>query len=198
MTDKKNVVDITNMQVDLEIASFVLRSGGTILYPTETVWGLGCDATDEDAVDTIFNLKKTTDNKALIVLVDSFQMIKRYVKKIPDKAEEILREATKPTTIIYPGAKDLADRIVAEDGSIGIRITTNPFCLELLKHIRRPIVSTSANISGELTPQRFSDIFIDLIYNVDYVVRWGQNDDSVNDPSRIIKIFDNGETKIIR
>ena len=186
------------LQIDLEIASFVLRSGGTLVYPTETVWGIGCDATDEEAVDLVFELKKTRDRKALLVLVDSPEMLKEYVKKIPNSALQVLKEAEKPTTIIYPEAKNLASNVVAEDGSIGIRITTNPFCLELLKRFKKPIVSTSANFSGEETPSKFDDINIDLVYNADYVVRSEQINQILSEPSRIIKILENGETVTIR
>jgi len=198
--EKENTIYNEDMQfqVDLEIASFVLRSGGVLLYPTETVWGIGCDATNEDAVEMVLELKKTTDRKSMIVIVDDFSMLKRYVKTFPHQAVNILKESKKPTTIIYPGAKNLAENIIAPDDSVGMRITTNPFCLELLKKFKKPIVSTSANFTGNPTPVKFRDINIDIIYNSDYVVRWGQDKDSITEPSQIIKILDNGETVTIR
>jgi L-threonylcarbamoyladenylate synthase len=185
-------------KVDLEIATFVLRSGGTLLYPTETVWGLGCDATNEDAVQGLLELKRTYEQKALLVLVDSFDMAREYVKKMPHKATQILDQTDGPTTIVYPGAFNLAKNILDLDGSIGIRITTNPFCLDLIKAFKKPIVSTSANFAGKPTPQAFGDIDIDLIYNADYVVRYGQDAQSASKPSRVVKILENGEAKTIR
>ena len=184
--------------IDLELATFVVRSGGTLVYPTDTVWGIGCDATNEEAVEQVLELKKTEDSKALIVLVDSLDMAKEYLKKFPQVALNILSDIKKPTTIIYPGANNIAKNVIAEDGSIGIRITTNSFCKELIKRIKKPIVSTSANISGEPTPKKFNEINIDITYNADYVVRWGQDEDMESEPSAIIKILDNGETLNIR
>lgn len=195
---KNQVEEDSLLPVDLEIASFVLRSGGTLLYPTETVWGLGCDATDEDAVQQLKELKHINDNKAFIILVDSIDMLREYVGFFPEVAMQILKDATRPTTLIYPKAKGLAKNVIAEDGSIAIRITTNTFCLALMKKTKAPLVSTSANMSGKDTPKEFGEIDIDLIYNADYVVRWGQDMEFENTPSSIVKILENGETIKIR
>lgn len=185
-------------KIDLDIATFVLRSGGVLLYPTETVWGLGCDATDEEAVQELLNLKRTKEQKALIVLVDSIDMVKEYLKSFPQKAEQIIQDIEKPTTIIYPFADNLANNVTAPDGSIGIRITTHPFCKALIKRFKKPIVSTSANYSGKSTPATFSDVDIDLILEVDYVVRFGQDNEEIAEPSKIVKILENGEMTEIR
>ena len=188
------------MVFDSEINNVIkiLREGGVILYPTDTIWGLGCDATNNEAVKKIFGIKSRTDSKSLIILVDSDTMLGRYVKEVPDIAYELIEVSDKPITIIYPGAKNLAASIPAEDGSVGIRICNDMFCNELIRKFRKPIVSTSANISGQPTPSFFKEIQGKIIQSVDYVVDYKREDRQKNLPSPVIKIELNGTVKIIR
>jgi L-threonylcarbamoyladenylate synthase len=176
----------------------ILREGGIILYPTDTIWGLGCDATNDEAVKKIFRIKSRADSKSLLILVDSDTMISRYVKEFPEIAYELIEVSDKPLTIIYPGAKNLALSIPAEDGSVGIRICKDLFCHELIRRFRKPIVSTSANISGEPSPSLFREINKKIYKAVDYVVDYKREDRQKNLPSPVIKIEVNGTIKIIR
>ena len=166
----------------------VLRSGGVILYPTDTVWGLGCDATNEKAVKRIFEIKKRVDSKALLVLVDSPAKIQAYIEDVPDMAWDLIEFTEKPLTIIYPDAKNLAANLIAEDKSVGIRVTNEAFSKSLCAQFRKPIVSTSANVSGEPTPANFSQISEEIKLAVDYVVNFRQDDLSKPKPSSIIKL----------
>ena len=182
---------------DIEQSLQVLQQGGLILYPTDTVWGIGCDATNENAVEKVYQLKKRPDKKAMIVLVADERDILQYVAS-PDLALfDYLQEATKPTTVIYEGAIGLADNLVNNDGSIAIRICNEPFCKHLIKRFRKPIVSTSANISGELTARIFADIKDQIKTGVDYVVNYRQEDKTIAAPSAVIK-WNNGHLAIIR
>ncbi|MDY5858933.1 MAG: L-threonylcarbamoyladenylate synthase [Porphyromonas sp.] len=183
---------------DLDTALRVLRSGGIILYPTDTVWGIGCDASNAEAVARIYALKRRADSKSMLVLVDSLAMLERYVPEIPEVAYSLIEFATRPLTIIYDEALGLAQNLVAEDGSIGVRVTSEDFSAQLCHALRRPLVSTSANISGEPTPAIFSGISPEIIAGVDYVVQYRQNDKSKSAPSQIIKLGKTGEVKIIR
>ena len=149
---------------------FFLNKGSTILYPTDTVWGLGCDATNEAAVKKIYKLKNREESKSLIILVDSIEMLQNHVESIPEKALETLRTSVKPTTIIYNNPKRLASNAIASDNTIAIRIPKDEFCIQLIKEFGKPIVSTSANVSGEPTPKSFSEISEAILKNVDYVV----------------------------
>jgi L-threonylcarbamoyladenylate synthase len=176
----------------------ILREGGVILYPTDTIWGLGCDATNDDAVKKIFRIKSRADSKSLLILVDSDTMLGRYVKEVPEIAYELIEVSDKPLTIIYPGAKNLAPSISAEDGSVGIRICNDMFCNELIRRFRKPIVSTSANISGEPSPSHYNEIQGKIIQAVDYIVDYRKEDRQKNLPSPVIKIEVNGTIKIIR
>jgi L-threonylcarbamoyladenylate synthase len=176
----------------------VLRSGGIILYPTDTVWGLGCDATDENAVKRIFEIKKRADAKAMLVLIDNPGKLQSYVDEVPDIAWDLIEMAEKPLTIIYPQARNLASNLVAEDKSIGIRITKEEFSRKLCAQFRKPIVSTSANVSGEPTPSNFSQISNEIKAAVDYVVDFRQNDVSQPKPSSIIKLGKGNLFKLIR
>lgn len=176
----------------------VLREGGVILYPTDTVWGLGCDPSNSNAVEKIFSIKKRHESKSLILLADSVAMVQRYVREIPAAALELIDVADKPVTIIYPGAKNLAAAIVSEDGSVGIRITSEKFCSSLIREFRKPIVSTSANVSGESTPSTFKEISDEIIDSVDYVADYRKNDRQRHKPSPVIKIDLNGVISIIR
>lgn len=183
---------------DIRQALNVLKNGGIILYPTDTVWGLGCDATNDDAVKKIFRIKKRADNKSLIILVNGFTMLSRYVSNIPDAAAAILEVSDTPVTIIYPEGKNLAAGVCDEDGSVGIRICRDDFCSELITRFRKPIVSTSANCTGIQSPSNFPEIDKEIVSSADYVVRHGQDDLSKKTPSSIIKVDDDGVVKIIR
>lgn len=175
----------------------ILKQGGVILYPTDTIWGLGCDATNTDAVKRIYDIKKRADNKSMLVLLDDAGKIASYAD-VPDIALELIEVADKPTTIIYPGAKRLAPNLIAEDGTIGIRITHEEFTRSLISRLNRPIVSTSANISGEPSPHFFDEISKEICESVDYIVGYRQNDHKPTLPSSIIKLGLGGEIQIIR
>jgi L-threonylcarbamoyladenylate synthase len=183
---------------DLKKALNILREGGVILYPTDTIWGLGCDATNQDAVEKIFKSKKRRESKSLIILVNGFAMLERYVKHVPDAAAEILEVSEKPITIIYPEGKNLAPGVCNENGTVGIRICYDDFCNELITRFRKPIISTSANYSETPSPSHFSEIEDEIIRSADYVVKYRQTDTNKNTPSSIIKVEDNGVIKIIR
>lgn len=186
------------MQNDIHNALQTLQTGGVILYPTDTVWGLGCDATNEQAIKKIFAIKHRDDAKSLILLANSLRMVNRYVNEIPDAALKILDVAVEPLTIIYPEGRNLPAVVLAEDNSIAFRIVDEPFCNELLKRLKKPIVSTSANISGQSTPAYFKKITPEIINAVDYVVAWRQNDITPAKVSSIIKISSTGSIQIIR
>lgn len=178
----------------------VLKDGGTILYPTDTVWGLGCDATNPDAVKKIYDIKHRADSKSLVLLACDLDMIARYVKKIPDIAIDLVQVNDKPMTLIYPGADTglLAGNVVAEDGSVGIRIPLNDFCVQLVRRLRRPLVSTSANISGEPTAKTYTEIPEEIRSAVDYIVDPALESSSTGIASQIIKVELDGQVKIIR
>jgi L-threonylcarbamoyladenylate synthase len=183
---------------EVEKALQVLRNGGTILYPTDTVWGLGCDATDETAVRKIFEIKKREDSKSMIVLVADERDILQYVAAPDPAVFDFIQEQTRPTTIIFENAIGLPGNLVAQDGSIAIRIVRDEFCKHLIKRLRKPIVSTSANMSGEPTPQTFSQISGIIRQQVDHVVEWRQEDETPALPSQIIKWNNDGTKTIIR
>lgn len=186
------------MKQDIDKALEVLRNGGVILYPTDTIWGLGCDATNPDAVKRIYEIKQRSDQKSLLVLLDNEGKIPSYVKEIPDVAWDLIDLSEKPLTIIYSDAKNLASNLIAEDGSIGIRIPKDDFCKRLIQRFKKPLVSTSANISGEPSPANFNEINEKLFDLVDYVVEWRQDDYTKAQASSIIKLKSNGEITIIR
>ena len=183
---------------DIKNSLKVLKKGGVILYPTDTVWGLGCDATNSQAVEKIFRIKSRSDSKSLIILVDSISMLERYVKEIPAIASDLIEVSDTPLTIIYPKAKNLAAGIPAEDGSVGIRICTDKFCNELIGKYMRPIVSTSANISGEPAPSNFGEILQSVVDAVDYTVFYNREDRQKHKASPVIKVEINGKIKVIR
>lgn len=183
---------------DLDAAIRTLRSGGIILYPTDTVWGIGCDATNAEAVAKIYALKRRADAKSMLVLVDSVPALERIVPQIPDVAYDLVDLATRPLTIIYDKAVGVADNLLAPDGSLGVRVTSEDFSEALCRIFRRPIVSTSANISGEPTPLTFSAISADIVEGVDYVVSYRRDDKRQAPPSQIIKLGMGGEIKVIR
>lgn len=185
------------MEEDIQNAIEVLQKGGMLLYPTDTVWGIGCDATNTMAVDKIFSLKKRADSKAMIVLVEEEARIPSLVGQSVIQIFDYIKGIHKPTTVIYQNAKGLAPNLIAEDGSIAIRICKELFCTQLLKKFGRPIVSTSANISGFPTPCSFQDISVEIKEGVDYVVRYRQEEEGLQLPSSIIK-WEEGQIKIIR
>ena len=183
---------------DIKKALEVLKRGGVILYPTDTIWGLGCDATNEAAVNRIYEIKQRSDSKALITLVDSEAKLQYYVRNIPTIAWDIIDMATKPTTIIYEGARNLASNLLSDDGSVGIRITKEAFSKQLCLRFKKAIVSTSANISGQPSPQNFAEISEAIRSQVDFIVSYRQEEKIKCKASSIIKLGTHNEIKIIR
>ena len=175
-----------------------LKNGGTILYPTDTVWGIGCDATNELAVEKVFAIKNRHTAKSLIVLVSDDAMLNKHVKDVPAMAWDILQYAEKPTTIIYPDGTNVAKNVLADDGSLAIRMIKEIFCNKLIHQFRKPIVSTSANVTDQPTPASFMEVSADIKNAVDYVVNFRQREKKNNIVSSIIKLELNGEIKIIR
>lgn len=183
---------------DIRKAVEVMRAGGVILYPTDTIWGIGCDATNPKAVERVYKIKQRADSKALICLVDSDARLQRYVRNVPNVAWELLDCADKPTTVILDGAVNLADNLIADDGSVALRITKEPFSKELCYRFQKAIVSTSANISGQPAAQNFCDIQQELIDAVDYVCWSRRQEHKPHQASSIIKLGTGGEVEIIR
>lgn len=186
------------MTEDIKKACQVMNEGGIILYPTDTIWGIGCDATNAEAVRRVYEIKQRADSKALLVLVDSPVKVDFYVQDVPDIAWDLIELADKPLTIIYSGARNLAPNLLAEDGSVGIRVTNEEFSQRLCRQFRKAIVSTSANISGQPSPACFSQISEELKSMVDYVVGYRQQETAQPKPSSIIKLGKGGVIKIIR
>jgi L-threonylcarbamoyladenylate synthase len=176
----------------------ILKRGGVILYPTDTIWGIGCDATSEPAIRRIYEIKKRPDHKSLIILVAEDTDILQYVADPDPQVFDFMEEQTKPTTIIFNNAIGLPENLVAEDGSIAIRVVKDPFCRHLIKRLRKPIISTSANISGHPSPLSFIDISEEIKAGVDHIVAWRQNDNKASMPSQIIKWQQNGAYIVIR
>ncbi|ERJ78384.1 threonylcarbamoyl-AMP synthase [Prevotella melaninogenica] len=183
---------------DIKKAIEVMRQGGVILYPTDTVWGIGCDATNAEAVAKVYALKRRDDSKALICLVDSDNRLQRYVRNVPDVAWQLIEAVEKPTTLILDGAVNLAPNLIAEDGSIGIRVTKEAFSRELCYRFQKAIVSTSANVSGEPAAQNYCDISQEILDGVDYVCQSRRQEHKPHTPSSIIKLATDGEVTIIR
>jgi L-threonylcarbamoyladenylate synthase len=184
---------IDNIQNAIE----TLKSGGTILYPTDTIWGIGCDATNEEACQKIMDIKKRPENKSFVLLADSFNMVELYIPDFADVVYDLVDLSTRPLTIIYPNARKLAPSVLAEDGSIGIRITTDPACLKLIRGMRKPLVSTSANLSGENFGKNYGEISEDIKSKVDFCLKERVNE-QLNIPSQIIKVDLDGTVEIIR
>jgi len=183
---------------EVEGALGALRRGEIILYPTDTIWGLGCDATSTSAVKRIYEIKQREDTKSLIILVADERDILQYVAA-PDLAVfDFIQQQTRPTTVIFEQAINLPDNLIAQDGSIAIRIVQDEFCRHLIKRLRKPIVATSANISGEPSPQKFSDISEEIKTAVDHIVQWRQDDETAAQPSQIVKWSNNGTYTFIR
>lgn len=186
------------LEDDIKKAVEVLRKGGVILYPTDTVWGIGCDATNAEAVKKVYEIKHRDDSKAMICLVDSDVRLQRYVRNVPEVAWDLIEIADKPTTVILDGATGLAPNLIAEDGSIAMRVTREAFSKELCYRFQKPLVSTSANVSGEPAAQNYCDISEEILNAVDYVCWTRRQEHEPHTPSSIIKLKPNGEVKIIR
>ncbi|MEC8273980.1 MAG: L-threonylcarbamoyladenylate synthase [Bacteroidota bacterium] len=186
------------MKEDIQNCLNTLREGGIILYPTDTVWGIGCDASNPQAIQKIYDLKGRTSSKALITLVGSEVMLERTVINMPEIAWDLIESANRPLTLIYDEVKGIAPNAIAEDGSCGIRLTNDTFCQQLIQRLGKPIISTSANVSGEETPKDFRSISDTILKGVDFVVNYRQNEATSQKSSNIIKLKNNGEIKIIR
>jgi len=195
---EENGMSHDTLASDIRNAVETLRRGGLILYPTDTIWGIGCDATNPEAVQKVFELKQRADHKAMIVLVNSLAMLERYVDEVPEVAYQLLDVAVRPTTIIYDMGRGLAPGLLGSDGSVGIRITSERFSAELCRRFGRPVVSTSANISGTPSPRFFKDIRPEIIDGVDYAVRFRRNDNCPHTASSVIKLSRSGVVGIIR
>ena len=185
------------MKTEVHNAFEVIKNGGIILYPTDTVWGIGCDATNEEAVKKIYALKQREETKSMIVLMNGERMMHNVFKEIPEVAWQILDLSEKPTTLILDNPRNVAKNIVAEDSTLGVRIVTEPFCFKLMERMKKPLVSTSANISGEPTPKTFKEISPEIIKGVDYVVNL-HHDKVCKNPSTIIKLGLDHQVKVIR
>ncbi len=185
------------MKQELNSTLESLQNKGILLYPTDTVWGIGCDATDKNAVEKVFNIKQRSESKSLIILVDSLEMLEKYIDEVPDTLLEILKKFNKPTTVIYKNPTGLAKNVIAIDNTVAIRIVQDKFCKKLIKKFGKPIVSTSANISGESAPTSFKEIDISILDAVDYVVNL-HHDKKTKATSRIIMINKDGLVKVIR
>lgn len=188
---------MSDIKTEVHNAFEVIKNGGIILYPTDTVWGIGCDATNSDAVKKIFDLKKRAESKSMIALVNGDRMLYQTFSEIPENAFQIWDLSEKPTTLILDNPKNIAKEIIAEDNSIGIRIVKEQFCFTLMERMKKPLVSTSANISGEPTPKSFSEISPEIIKGVDYVVNL-HHDKKMDKPSTIIKLTLDNRVTIIR
>jgi len=186
------------MEEEVRITVEYLKKGKVILYPTDTIWGIGCDATMSRSVDRIYKLKKRYDSKSMIVILDHADKLVRYVKKVPPVAYDLIERYDEPLTIIYPQAKNVASNVIAEDGSLAIRVVKDEFCRRMLSLFNNPVVSTSANLSGEPAPVSFSKISEEIIKGVDHVVNYNRQNIIRTKPSTIIRIQDNGEFEVIR
>ena len=186
------------MKEDIQNCLNTLREGGIILYPTDTVWGIGCDASNPQAIQKIYDLKGRTSSKALITLVGSEVMLERTVLNMPEIAWDLIESANRPLTLIYDEVKGIAPNAIAENGSCGIRLAKDTFCQQLIQRLGKPIISTSANVSGEETPKDFRSISDTILKGVDFVVNYRQNEATSQKSSNIIKLKNNGEIKIIR
>jgi len=176
----------------------VLKNGGVILYPTDTIWGLGCDATNVEAVEKLLKIKNRPAEKSLIVLLDVDSKLQSYIAEVPEVAYDLIEYAENPLTIVFPGAKNLASNVINADGSVGIRIVKHDFCTPVIQRFRKPIVSTSANLSGQPSPKFFDDIDPEILDSVDLVVDFEQENRTVKKPSTIMKLSPGGQFEFIR
>ena len=186
------------LKTEIENALKVLKDGGVILYPTDTVWGLGCDATNEAAVEKINKIKGRTEDKSFIILLDTDAKLQSYVTEIPDVAYDLIEYSENPLTIVFSGAKNLAKNVINKDGSVGIRVVNHDFCKQLIQRFRKPITSTSANLSGQPSPSFFDEITEQIIASVDYVVDLDQDLNTPKKPSTIMKLGADGQFSFIR
>jgi L-threonylcarbamoyladenylate synthase len=191
-------MDKSLFETEVEKALEVLRGGGVIVYPTDTIWGIGCDATNEMAVRRIYEIKKREDSKSMIILVADERDVLQYVAAPHPEVFDFIEEQTRPVTIIFEHAVGVADNLVADDGTIAIRIVRDEFCRHLVKRLKKPVVSTSANISGQASPKNFSEISHEIKKAVDHIVKWKQDDSTIGQPSQIIKWNNDGTRTIIR
>lgn len=194
MTNKEK----EKLSKEVENAAEVLLRGGTILYPTDTIWGIGCDATRAKAVKKVFDIKMRDESKSLIILIDKAERLEHYTDYYSDVVYDLIQGFDKPTTIIYPKAKNLAKNVIAKDGTVAIRVANHEFCQRLISRINRPIVSTSANLSGEEAPSVLSQIGDNIREKVDYIVNWEQDVVRDTKPSTILKLKNNGMYEVIR
>jgi L-threonylcarbamoyladenylate synthase len=176
----------------------MVQQGGIILYPTDTIWGIGCDATNTEAIQKIYALKQRAAEKSMIILLDTENKLESYIREVPAVAYDLIEFAENPLTLVMPGAKNISPALIAEDGSIGVRVSKHPFCQQLIQRLRKPLVSTSANISGQPSPQNFAQITAEIVEGVDYVVDVDQHDLSVKKPSTIMRIDPSGMFEFIR
>jgi L-threonylcarbamoyladenylate synthase len=176
----------------------VVQEGGIILYPTDTIWGIGCDATNTEAVQKIYQLKQRDEAKSMIILLDTENKLESYIAEVNPLAYELIEYAENPLTLVMPGAKNISPALIAPDGSVGIRIAKHPFCQQLIQRLRKPLVSTSANVSGEPSPQYFAQVDAEIINGVDYVVDVDQHDKEIKNPSTIIRLDPDGKFEFIR
>ncbi|WP_347156446.1 L-threonylcarbamoyladenylate synthase [Pontibacter chitinilyticus] len=183
---------------EIQAAEEEVILGNVILYPTDTVWGIGCDAENAKAVKKIFDLKERPESKTMIVLVADTEMLRRYVKEVPENFEELLTQQERPTTYVFAGAQNLPKEVIAEDGTVAIRVTKDEFCHRLIRQVGRPIISTSANLSSQPTAAAFADITDSIKQRVDHIVRWRQEEKVEAKPSRIVKIEPNGKQTVLR
>ena len=186
------------MQTEINNAIKILAKGGTILYPTDTVWGLGCDATNTKAISKIYKIKSRSETKSLIILVDHVDRIQDYVETVPKQVEDLIKNYHKPLTIVFPKAKNLAKNLIPQDGTIAIRVVNHPFCQQLIQEYGKPIVSTSANVSGTSTPVIFREISDVIKKKVNYIVTIDQNNILPSSPSTVIKVDKDGNYEILR
>ncbi len=189
---------MVDLESDIKNCVAVLQQGGVILYPTDTVWGLGCDATNAQAVEKVFALKQRPKEKSMIVLLAEARDVLQYVAAPPPDIISIVEHFDRPTTVVYENALDFPANVVNKDGSLAIRVTADLFCKALIKRLRRPIVSTSANISGQPTPAIFSQVDSAIVNGAGYVVQHRQDDTSIKSPSRLIKVSDDGDIVVLR
>jgi len=176
----------------------VIQDGGIILYPTDTIWGIGCDATNTEAIEKIFTLKQRDEAKSMIILLDNENKLESYVQEVPSIAYDLIEYAENPLTLVMPGAKNISPALIAADGSVGIRVAKHDFCQQLIQRLRKPLVSTSANISGKPSPQTFDEIEQGIIDGVDYVVTLEQHNTEKKKPSTIMRLNPDGQFEFIR
>jgi L-threonylcarbamoyladenylate synthase len=176
----------------------IVQDGGIILYPTDTIWGIGCDATNTAAIERIYRLKQRDESKSMIILLDTENKLESYISEVNPLAYDLIEYAENPLTLVMPGAKNISPALISSDGSVGIRVAKHPFCQQLIQRLRKPLVSTSANVSGKPSPQYFAQITPEIINGVDYVVDIDQHDMEIKTPSTIMRLAPNGSFEFIR